>query len=102
MNKQKPETYLPRLDSPFIGGHGYKRMDNMDVARTMFYPEGGAAFAVPTATLITLLEVAYVEFPSPIGGIYLKDEVEKWKKKWLTIPPDNHSSTSTITGDEKE
>ena len=90
--RQKPESYNQDKDSPLIGGY-----DEREKVQHMFFPKeeykgklNGAASVMPTASLITLLEQAAEEFPSNEGLPYANydaEEIEAWKRKWLTVPP---------------
>ncbi len=87
--RQNPESYDPKKDSPLIGGHGSKENINFSTE-----PEVGWGPYVRTSDLIGLLEQAAKEFPKsffadyPIANnVYDADEVDAWKKKWLTVPP---------------
>ena len=85
MLRQKPESYDQDKDSPLIGGYGTR--ENINFAAE---PEVGWGPYVRTAELITLLEQAAKEFPEQgayIGTAFYIDAIEKWKLKWLTVPP---------------
>ena len=72
--RQKPESYDPDKDSPLIGGHGEEKKWFTVMFDGKGFPQaegdGGAAHAVKTCDIITLLEQAGEEFPEGeiVGG----------------------------------
>lgn len=99
MMRQKPDSYDPKKDSPLIGGYGEEGK-----IPTLFFPKeeykgklNGAVHAMLTPDVIGLLEQAAEEFPKKqvihfrfFGKdvyLYDADPIDRWKKKWLTVPP---------------
>ena len=91
--RQKPDSYKPEMNSPLIGG--YDNRELIDTRAT--WSKNEYAHGIKTTNVINLLEQAGEEFPEKevTGGwgegeqIWYSDadEVDDWKRKWLTVPP---------------